>query len=179
MILKGEKVILRYPKLSDAKWFFVNIKKPEIAQNLGPAPKKLKSVKDEIKWVKSQPAKRRKKETLNFAIVDKKTKKLIGSCGFNTINLDEKYVEAGWWTAKQYWGKGYALDAVKQLIKYGFNKMKLNRIEARMFVYNPRSHKFAKKLGFKDEGYMRKRHLFKGKFYDEYLVGLLRKEWKG
>jgi RimJ/RimL family protein N-acetyltransferase len=179
MILTGKKVILRYPELKDAKWLFVNITKPEIAKNLGPLVLKLKSVKQEIAWIKKQPLMRKKKKTLNFAIVDKKTKNLMGACGINEFHTDEKCAVLGWWIAKKYWGQAYAYDAVKALINYAFKKYKLNRLEGYIYAYNPRSLGFAKKLGFKLEGTWRKRHLYKGKFYDEWTIGLLHTEWKG
>lgn len=177
MILKGKKVILRYPKLSDAKWLFVNIKKPEISRMLAYFVDDLKSLKEEIAWVKSQPAKR-KKGDYNFVIAERKTGRIMGSCGIGNINSREKRTMAGWWIAKDYWGKGYSLEAVKLLINFCFKKLKLNRLEADIFNYNSRSFKFAKKLGFKLEGLAREKSFKRGKLIDVYSVSLLRREWK-
>jgi ribosomal-protein-alanine N-acetyltransferase len=178
MILKGEKVILRYPKLSDAKWAFENIKKPEISRNMAYFVDDMKSIKDQVKWIKRAPAKR-KKNHFNFIIVDKKTGALIGGCGTGDINQLEKRATVGWWAAKEYWGKGYVLEAVKLLIEFSFKKLNLNRLEAGIFTFNKRSLNFAKKLGFKVEGIGRQKAFKKGKLIDEYDISLLRKEWKG
>jgi len=178
MILRGEKVILRYPEMSDAKWLFEHITVPEVAKGLGPQIMKLKKLSQEKKWIKSLPKSRRKKETLNFTIVDKKTKKLIGACGFNKFNFDEKFAVVGWWIAKEYWGQGYMVDAAKTLLKYGFNNLKLHRLEAEIHGDNPRSLGLAKKLGFKLEGTKREGHYHKGKFEAMWIVGLLKKEAK-
>jgi ribosomal-protein-alanine N-acetyltransferase len=177
MILEGKKVILIYPKLSDAKWLFVNVKKPEISRMLAYFVDDLKNLKEEIAWVKSQPAKR-KKGDYNFVIADKKTGKIMGSCGTGDINSREKRSTVGWWIAKEYWGKGYSLEAVKLLINFCFKKLKLNRLEANIFSYNLRSFNFAKKLGFKLEGIAREKSFKRGKLIDAYSVSLLRKEWR-
>ncbi|MCX6774465.1 MAG: GNAT family N-acetyltransferase [DPANN group archaeon] len=176
MILKGKKVILRYPKLSDAKWLFENIKKPEISKNLASFVDDMKSIGDEIKWIKKQPARRKNKTHFNFVITDKKNH-LIGGCGLHT--LDTHIAGAGWWITKEYWGKDYATDAIRQLVNFGFRKLKLNRIEADVFKFNPRSLNFAKKLGFKLEGIKRQRWFKRSKFLDAYAISLLRQEWKG
>jgi len=178
MILKGKKVILRYPKLSDAKWLFENIKKPEISVNMAYFVEDMKSIKDQVKWIKRAPAKR-KKNHFNFVIVDKKTGALIGTCGTGDIDAREKRAGIGWWAAKEYWGKGYALEAVKLLIRFSFKKLKLNRLEAGIFTFNKRSLNFAKKLGFKLEGISRQKSFKRGKLIDDYEISLLRKEWKG
>jgi ribosomal-protein-alanine N-acetyltransferase len=179
MILAGKKVILRYPKLSDAKWVFENIKKPEISKMIAYTIDNIKTVKDEIKWIKSLPNKRKNKNTFDFIIVDKKTGALMGGCGTGDVNQLEKRSTVGWWVAKEYWGKGYSLDAVKLFINFCFRKLKLNRLEAGIFTYNKRSLNFAKKLGFKVEGISRQKSFKRGKLFDDYDVSLLRKEWKG
>jgi len=179
MILRGEKVMLRYPKLSDAKWVFENIKRPEVSKMMAYFVDDMTSIKDEVAWIKSQPAKRKKKISFNFIIIDKKTKALIGTCGIGDIDAREKRVTVGWWVAKKYWGKGNASDAVKLLIKFGFEKLKLNRLEAEVFTYNKRSFNFAKRLGFKLEGIARQKSFKRGKLIDDYEFSLLRKEWKG
>jgi ribosomal-protein-alanine N-acetyltransferase len=178
MILTGKKVILRYPKLSDAKWLFTNLKKPEIAPKMAHFVEDMKSIKDQIAWVKKQPAKRKKKH-FNFIIVNKKTGELIGSCGTGDISIPERRSTVGWWTTKENWGKGYAKEAATLLINFCFKKLKLNRLEAGIFTHNPRSLKFAQKLGFKLEGIGRQRAFKRGKLIDEYDVSLLRQEWKG
>jgi ribosomal-protein-alanine N-acetyltransferase len=175
MILKGKKVILRSPRLSDAKQICEIIKQPEISKNLGGGADAIKSIKDARKWLM-----RRKKDKtgFTFVIIDKKTKKIIGRFWLKSDERN-KFATAGWYIAKEYWGKNYAVDALRQLINFGFKKLKLNRIEADVYKSNLRSLNFAKKLGFKVEGVARKKWLKRGKFLDAYIIGLLKKEWKG
>ncbi len=174
MKLIGKKVIIRSPKPSDAKQVFENNKQPEISKNMGSRIDNLKSVKETKAWLM-----RGKKDKLRrgFVVIDKKTKKIIGTCG---LKLDDKnkFATAGWSIIKEYWGKNYSIDALHLLINFAFKKLKLNRIEADVYTFNHRSLNFAKKLGFKVEGLARKKWFKRGKFLDAYMLGLLRKEWK-
>jgi len=76
-----------------------------------------------------------------------------------------------------YWGKGYMTEALTKLITTGFADMGLNRIQAFIDVRNTRSVNLASRLGFKNEGIARDKHLFCGKYYDHYCFSLLKREW--
>jgi RimJ/RimL family protein N-acetyltransferase len=78
---------------------------------------------------------------------------------------------------KENQGKGYGTDAMKVLVKYGFNTLNLNRIELETFEFNLRAFKSYKKVGFKEEGTRRKAIYVNGKYYDCYILGILRDEW--
>jgi ribosomal-protein-alanine N-acetyltransferase len=177
MILKGKKVILRYPKLSDAKWLFENITKPEIYLMLEPGIKP-KQLKDEINWIRKLPIKR-KSGHVNFVVVEKKSGKLMGGVGIKDPNFEQKRAELGAWIAKEYWGKGYAKEALTLLINYGFKKLKLNRLEGVCYESNKRSRNLQESLGFKLEGVLREHTIFKGKVLNDCFYSLLKKEWKG
>lgn len=178
MILTGEKVILRYPKLSDAKWLFEHLTKPEILWMLEPETVP-KCLKDEINWIHKQPMRRKKLVSVSFVVIEKRGGRLLGGAGIKYPNLKHKRSEVGAWIAKEYWGKGYAKDALRMLINYGFKKLKLNRLEGICYAFNKRSRKLQESLGFKLEGVLREHSIFKGKFVDDYFYSLLRKEWKG
>ena len=57
--------------------------------------------------------------------------------------------------SREYWGKGLVTEAVKEVVKHGFEKMNLNRIYARCFVENIGSQKVLEKVGMKFEGILR------------------------
>ncbi len=75
------------------------------------------------------------------------------------------------------WGKGYAREALRGMIRQCFFKLKMNRIGAEIYSFNERSIRLFKSLGFRREGVLRQAILADGVFYDEHLYGLLRKEW--
>ena len=68
-------------------------------------------------------------------------------------------------------------EALICAIESGFNNMALNRINASVALENINSIKLLEKLGFKNEGIYRDKHLFRGKYYDHYSFSLLKRDW--
>ncbi|MFB5188719.1 GNAT family N-acetyltransferase [Alicyclobacillus fastidiosus] len=61
---------------------------------------------------------------------------------------------------KPFWGNGYATEAARRIVSYGFEELKLNRIWAAAFMRNPASSNVMKKVGMKQEGIL-KQHVVK------------------
>lgn len=112
-----------------------------------------------------------------FAIVDKKSLQLIGAVSL-TIDKDLRKAELGYWIGRPYWNQGYATEAAKSIVDYGFKQLRLNRIVARHFVRNPASGKVMLKVGMVHEGTLRKDTIKWGEYEDLRLYGLLRGDWK-
>jgi RimJ/RimL family protein N-acetyltransferase len=101
----------------------------------------------------------------------------IGGIG---LSFDEQHqhAELGYWLGVQYWGKGYATEAAREMLRYGFQDLHLHRIFASHFKHNSASGKVLKKLGMRHEGCQRE-HLRKwDQFVDSELYGILRHEWQ-
>ncbi len=172
MKLVGERVILRPLKVSDAERFVKWFNDPAVHRFL--ARRKLK-LKEERAWIRSIP---KKKDQIHFAI-DTREGVHIGSVGLNEINRRDNYavfcIVIG---DKRYWSKGYGTEAMKLIVDHGFRRLKLHRIELDVYDYNARGIKLYRRLGFKMEGKKRERVFWKGKYYDEFQMGILRNEWK-
>ena len=94
-----------------------------------------------------------KKEN-TFAIVLKESNKLIGlvslDVGRKGIHNYEKYGgEIGFYIGYPYWGKGYVTEAVKEVIRYGFEDLNLKELWCGYFIGNERSARVQEKCGFK------------------------------
>ena len=76
-----------------------------------------------------------------------------------------------------YWGKGYATEAAREMLGYGFESLGLHRIFATCFPHNPASGRILKKIGMQYEGCQRQHLLKWGQFVDSELYGILRREW--
>jgi len=173
MILKGGKVSLRPIKLDDAPRFVKWLKDEEVRKFLSANPKGV-SLKEEKEWIKSLAKK--KKSEKHFAI-DTKENIHIGSLALH-LNLKNKSAKLGISIGdKNYWGKGYGIEATQLLLNHGFTKLKLHRIELGVYNYNKRAINLYKKFGFKKEGVKREAVFWKGKFYDLIQMGILQKEW--
>lgn len=112
-----------------------------------------------------------------FAIVRRDSHHLTGAIGL-TIERDFNKAELGYWVGKPYWNQGYATEAASLIIAYGFEQLKLNRIDARHLVRNPASGRVMQKIGMIREGTLRQHTIKWGKYEDLHLYGLLKDEWK-
>tara|TARA_R110001583_G_scaffold51161_8_gene159762 strand:- start:13407 stop:13910 length:504 start_codon:yes stop_codon:yes gene_type:complete len=87
-----------------------------------------------------------------FAIVDKKSKKFIGSCGFYPQKiLGQQELELGYRLSKKYWGNGLATEAAAAVKNYAFDEMGLTRLISLIEKENIASIRVAEKNGFKLE----------------------------
>jgi RimJ/RimL family protein N-acetyltransferase len=65
-----------------------------------------------------------------FALECKEDGKFIGDCGLKTFETDNRLAQIGYTVARQYWGQGYATEAVRGLINYAFSNFPIHRIIA-------------------------------------------------
>jgi RimJ/RimL family protein N-acetyltransferase len=79
---------------------------------------------------------------------------------------------------KAYWNQGYGSEALRLLVQYGFETMRLHRIWLRVLATNPRAIRAYEKIGFVHEGRMREAQFAHGKHHDILLMSILRPEWK-
>jgi [ribosomal protein S5]-alanine N-acetyltransferase len=82
---------------------------------------------------------------------------VVGSTGIDPHAGNRAGVaELGYWLGHDYWGKGYATDAVRQLVKYAFRERGLRRLEAHVHAPNLASARVLEKAGFVLEGVLRR-----------------------
>lgn len=116
---------------------------------------------------------------LNFIIIEKQTNYVLGACGYHTWYVEHNRAEIGYGlyddSHKQ---KGYMSEAVAAMLAYGFNDMKLHRIEAMTADYNTASIRILEKCGFVYEGRLREHYNVNGTMEDSVLFGLLKKDFK-
>jgi RimJ/RimL family protein N-acetyltransferase len=74
---------------------------------------------------------------------------------------------------KEYWGKGFATDAMRTACRYGFEKMRLHKITLTVVAENEAAHHIYRKVGFVDEGRLRQAFRSNGRWLDKFTMGLL------
>ena len=113
-----------------------------------------------------------------FAIKDLLREEFIGVTGFEDIswNNGTALIYIGIGEAKHR-GLGYAKEAFKLTMEFGFEELNFHRIYLTVLEYNEPAIKLYEKLGFKREGIHREFIHRDGKRYDMYLYGMLRAEW--
>ena len=102
--------------------------------------------------------------------------KVVGTISLMHLDLKNRSAELGYWIGKKYWNKGYATDAVKQMLDFAFNELNLNRVSALCMHPNKVSIKILEKHGFKLEGRLRKSSLKEDIWLDDLVYGKLKGE---
>jgi ribosomal-protein-alanine N-acetyltransferase len=176
--LKTDRLILRPPKIADAKVLAKLINNIRVSQNLLVVaypndPKRTQ------RFIKKHAANAKKKSPSDivFIITDAATKMPMGVIGIHDISEFSGTATIGYWLGEPYWGNGYMSEAVNRVIPYLLKDMKLRRIEGMVFPHNTGSQGVLLKAGFKREGVKRKSCRCKatGKIQDEIIFGLVRK----
>lgn len=100
---------------------------------------------------------------------------LIGAVGIHPQeDVFKKNAELGYWVAQEYWGKGVASFAVKEMVKYGFRHFDVDRIFARPFGSNAASQAVLLKTGFVKEAEFKNTIFKNGAYEDELFFAVYR-----
>lgn len=119
------------------------------------------------------------KEQIRWGIALKDSNKIIGTCCIGDFDEVSKRCEIGYHLSSSYWNRGYMTEALRAMVRFGFERGNTNRIEAFVTPGNYGSVTVLKKLGFIEEGLLRERDFFKGKFQDGIVLGMLRSDYIG
>lgn len=114
----------------------------------------------------------------DWGVVCKDGGHLIGTCGFTSFDAQHDAGEIGYVLHPEYWGQGYATEAVERVVRFGFDTLGLHRIEARFIEGNTASLRVMEKVGMQFEGYRREAMMIKGKYRTIGYCSMLRQEYE-
>ena len=114
----------------------------------------------------------------DWAVVERESGRMIGTCGFTSIDLANRRGEIGYVLNPDYHRRAYAPEAARAVIEFGFGKLELNRIEARFMEGNEPSRRVAEKIGMTFEGYARDAIFVKGSYRTVGTCAILRDEFQ-
>jgi len=175
--LQTERLLLRRMTVADAEFYLKLFSDPEIVE-LTPfdPPNGIEGAKQELMEYCIRPFDENK--GIRWGIVLKCKAELIGTIGY-----------VHWVKARGYWATiGYDLfaayrrqeimtEAMREVLRYGFETMGLNRIEAIVNPGNVASIRLLQKLGFHQDGVLRERTYFHGRFIDDVCFSLLARQF--
>lgn len=118
------------------------------------------------------------KRAIRWGIILKESNKFIGTLGLNGLQLKNKKAEIGYEIHPFYWRKGYTSEAIKEVLRYSFLELELNRIGAVVYLENQASINLLEKLGFSKEGVLRDYLYQNDQFHTTNMLSLLIHEWK-
>lgn len=173
--LNTERLTLRAMSVRDADDMHDYSRRGELTKYLLWSPhRNLSYTREYLKYIEQRY---RLGDFYDWAVIQKESGKMIGTCGFTRIDLQNRTGELGYVINPDYHSLGYAPEAARAVMAFGFDALELNRIEVRFMKENEASLKVARKLGMTFEGYMRDMMLVKGRYVTVGIASILRGEW--
>jgi RimJ/RimL family protein N-acetyltransferase len=174
--LAGERVYLRTYEPGDVETLVRWMNDPDVVQYLL-ADRALYNSLREQDWINRLYT---TDTDYVFGICVKTDDALIGSVGLHRVDRVDSFATIGIMIGeKEHWSKGYGAEAIRLAVDYAFRTQNLNRVELETLAHNERAIKCYKKVGFVEEGRMRKRRFKNGAYCDELVMAVLRKDWPG
>ncbi len=150
LVLETDRLILRPLELSDAQEMFAMDKNPEVHKYLWQKP--AQTIEESIKVIDYVLSQYKTNKIGRFATILKDTKEFIGWNGIKFVteqpeNGNINFYDYGYRLNEKFWGKGYATEASIAWLDYGFNQMKIEKMNAYTHAENQASNHILKKIG--------------------------------
>lgn len=173
--LTTERLILRPMRVSDCQDMFGYAKREDVTTFLLWSPHPAPSyTEDYLRYLQGRYA---LGEFYDWAVVEKESGRMIGTCGFTRFDFPHNGGELGYVLNPDYHGHGYATEAARRVLRFGFEVLELHRVEAKFMRGNDASLRVMEKLGMSFEGYRRDAMLVKGSYRTVGICAILKHEF--
>lgn len=175
-VIETPRLRLRKLSMRDAGDMFEYASVPEVAEHV--VWEHHRNISDSMHYLRIVTQQYEDGQPAPWAIVHKELGKMIGTIGYHRWSVNDKHAEVGYALSKTYWNNGYVTEVFKEVIRFGFEKMGLNRVEATCKLLNTASEKVMIKCGLKFEGILRQRLFAKSEFHDLKIFSITGNEWE-
>jgi [ribosomal protein S5]-alanine N-acetyltransferase len=173
--LETPRFVLRRIDVGDTEAMFRNHSNPEVVRYFGrPPDTEIKQTEQRLELIEDGI---RNGTAIRWAITRKEDGALLGSTGFWKWNQPHLWAEIGYELDPAAWGSGVMTEALRVMLRYGYDTMGLHRAEANIAPENTGSRRVLEKLGFSREAILRENWFFDGRFGDTHTYGLLVQEF--
>ena len=147
---------------------------------------------DEVQWMYGEPSYKTKEEVISlldeyvgrnqsgyyyrWAVIEKESEECIGQVAYFLVDSGNRFAEIEYCVGTSFQGKGYATEATKAVIDYGFDRIGLNKVQICVRPSNVASGKVIEKCGFKKDGVLRQYFFRDGNYEDRMYFSILREE---
>jgi len=172
--LQTERLILRPMRALDAEDMYDYARRAEVTRFLlwSPHPS-IAYTREYLQYVEGRYA---VGDFYDWAVVEKESDRMIGTCGFTEISAPHRTAQIGYVLNPDFHDRGFASEAAREVLRFGFEVLELQRIEARFMVDNEASLRVMEKLGMTFEGYLRHAMYVKGSHRTIGVCSILREE---
>lgn len=170
-ILHTDRLTLRDIRLADAEEIFHIRANNRVNQFIArPAMEEVTSAQSLVERTRQAFV---DKKAIGWAGLLRDQQKIIGTCGYNSIDWDNRRAEIGGELTTAYWGKHLALEAMAAIVQYGLHTIHLHSIEAKVLPENRGAITLLEHLGFQKEAHYHDRILFQDTYLDMAVYSLI------
>ena len=176
-IIETERLILRKFEYSDSSSMLKNWIADEKIQSLYSEPtyKTEEAVKELLtKYITSYE----KEDYYRWAVIDKETNECIGQIAYFLVDSKNHFAEIEYCIGAEFQCRGFATEATKAVIKYGFEQMNLHKVQICTKTINIPSKRVIEKCGFTYEGILRDYFYMNGEYIGRLYFSILRSEYQ-
>ena len=174
-VLDGKRIIMRKITKADAQDMYRYSSRPEVTKYLLWHPHE--SLAFTKRYLDEVMRQYKGHNFFDFAVISKEDGRMIGTCGFTTLDTANHSGEIGYVLSPDYWGLGLASEAVDMILRFAFCNLGLHRVEARYMPGNAASRRVMEKNQMIFEGVTRDGIYVKGAYQDVGKCAILRDEY--
>jgi RimJ/RimL family protein N-acetyltransferase len=176
--LRTARLTLRPFEMSDLDAYFDLMGREEVCRYLIWGPMTLAQARAKLEVRTGQTSIRGEGEAILFAVVETATGRMIGELMLRMGSGISRQGEVGWSLHPDVQGRGLGTEAATELLRLGFDELRLHRIEAEADSRNTASIRVMEKLGMRREALFVEKELFKGEWAGDVIYAILEDEWR-
>ncbi len=134
-------------------------------------------VQEFVRWLVARQHERPRIK-FQLGVVLKSSGQLIGNCGIRMDSPGAHEADIGYELSPEHWGKGYATEAARAIVAFGFTELGVHCIWSWCVADNVGSAQVLEKVGMQREGRLRDKEYYKGRWWDQLLFAILEDEWR-
>ncbi len=175
-MLETPRMKLRQPKDKDRERLYLLSRNEDVMRYYGMEPFKLE--REAVEEIHGFNRLFIESRGIRWVITEKDRDEYIGDIGYHNFLEKHARAEIGFKLTPERWRKGIMTEVLHKVLEYGFESMKLHRIEALVDPRNAPSMKLLEKASFTSEGILREYEYERGGFVDLAMLSLLVHEWR-
>lgn len=172
-VLETERLILRQLTPNDAPDLFEYFSQEEVMEYYD--LEAFQTLDDAQRIIQHFNGEFERGKGFRWALELKSEKKVIGTCGYHNWHREHFRAEIGYELNPLFWRQSYMKEAILPILTFGFESMRLHRVDAFIDPNNISSEKLLTSINFQEEGTLRDYFFEKGKFVDAKIFGLINK----
>ncbi|MBN1211544.1 MAG: GNAT family N-acetyltransferase [candidate division Zixibacteria bacterium] len=149
--METERLVIETFTPDDLEDFHAIVSNKEVTRYIPEDPMTLEKFTEIFNFLLERYKKNTPENIVRFslAVREKETRRLAGWVGLGQLEINHEEIEIYYGMGRESWGRGYATEAARELLRYGFENLKLERIVAIVLPDNPASIRVVEKIGLK------------------------------